>query len=317
MKLHDDTELKARLFRGEPRAGEMLATLVVATEHPIGADGRLGPAADEGSPPLDAARVTELGPIPADTALYKHGVDVWVLGHVVPPRPTAATTVELVVGDELRALLVVGDRVWRADGTFTPPVPFERMPLVHARAYGGRSGAHAHPGNPDGRGFVGERTALADTPLPNVEWTDDRVRAWTDRPEVAGFAPVGPGSPLHLARAVRPAADTRAGFRLTRQWFRCAHDRLQFAGARAGTAVTLRAMAPGGPLGFVIPACGLEARVRLGTRDYVLPLTIDTIGIFADERRVRLVHRASFRYRLVRHQERAVRLRRVVDGGAP
>lgn len=314
MRFENPTDLDARLFRGEIRADEMLATLVVKTVHDIDPRGRLGEPLPGALVPSPIDTPTALGVVPGDRVPYRRGVDVWVLGHARPAHATAAMTVELAVGDQTRALLVVGDRHWRRDGTASAPAPFTEMPLSYARAYGGRvvdgEGEHVHALNPDGRGFVTNTRQITGVALPNVEWPDDRVRSWSCRPEVAGLAALGSTSPMQLARAVRPDPAAAMGFRLTSRWFSCAHDRLVFARADPGMPVRLAGMGNEGRVRFELPRVRLHADVTLGSRRDGLALRLDTIGVLADRDQVVLSYRASFRYSLVKHQQRRATLRR-------
>jgi len=186
------------------------------------------------------------------------------------------------------------------------------MPITYARAYGGRivrDDAEAiHPLNPDGRGFAPTARSSAGLPLPNVEWPDDRVRIWSDRPEVAGWAALGATSPLQLARAVRVEQGAPLGYRITRALFSCAHPRLVFSSVEPGTPVRLAGMGPRGALHFAVPNQRLRAVVKLGRRTHEMALRLDTIGVLADLGRVVLSQRCSFRYTLVKHQHRCVTL---------
>lgn len=307
MKLHNHTPLPARLFRGEPHPDHMLATAVVSVVHPLDGDG-LGPALLDGAAPSPSPVVTECGEQPGDAAPYRSGTQFWVLGHARPPEPTAAMTVELTVARQSRTLLVVGDRRWRADGTFTPPEPFAAMPLSYARAYGGRAtdGGRqcVYALNPLGRGYVPGNDG-AGVALPNIEWPDDRVQTWRCRPEVAGFAPVFGDAPLHLERSVVADADAPMGLRLTPAWFSVAHPRLVLPRAQPGAVVRLRGVRPQQALSFALPSAPARLTVVLGSRRHALSLALDTVGILADEGRVLLSYRASFRYEFVRHLQRA------------
>lgn len=318
MRFENTTALAARLFRGEPRPEQMIATLVVKTTHEVDANGRLSAPLPDGAPPEPTDTSNELGILPGEQVPYRRGVDVWVLGHARPERPCAAMTVELSVGDELRTLLVVGDRTWRRDGTPTEPMPFETMPITYSRAYGGRivrdDVEAIHPLNPDGRGFAPTARSSAGLPLPNVEWPDDRVHVWSDRSEVAGWAALGATSPLQLSRAVRVEPSAPLGYRITRALFSCAHPRLVFTSVDPGTPVRLVGMGPQGALRFVVPNQRLRAVVELGRRSHRLDLRLDTIGVLADLGRVVLSHRCSFRYGLVKHQHRSVTLSREPSG---
>ncbi len=288
MKLHNHTDLPARLFRGEPYPDHMLATVVVKLARPIHADGELGPPLAGAPGPSEAATATEHGLLPGDAVPYRGGSEFWLLGHARPPAPTAAMTVALFVGNrERRTLLVVGDRSWHRDGTPSAPAEFEAMPLTHARAFGGE--------------------ALAGG-LPNIEWPDDRVQTPACRPDPAGFAPLVPGSAQHLQHAVAPDPTAGAGIRISRRWWSATHPRLVLPAQPAGTSVRVVGVAGEHALHFALPASPARLTVVLGGRRHALALLLDTIGILADAKQVSLSYRASFRYAVVPGMARAVHL---------
>ncbi|WP_394830336.1 DUF2169 domain-containing protein [Pendulispora rubella] len=129
-----------------------------------------------------------------------------------------------------RRIRVTGDRrvEYRGEGNdvvFTPPEPFERMPLTYDRAYGGRDlwspvdhpdkeaiwlakysrsssdelSMYVYPRNPAGRGFLvhPSRAAFDALELPNLEFPEDRLTPsrlctgdlyqWPKAPFPAGF----------------------------------------------------------------------------------------------------------------------------------
>jgi hypothetical protein len=108
--------------------------------------------------------------------LVKPGTDVLLIGSARAPggRPVPRMQVSMSVAERRKTLLVAGDRVWR-DGRPSNPQPFDSMPLVWERAYGGshRRGDRvlAEERNPVGRGFAGGRSAadLQGQPVPNLE----------------------------------------------------------------------------------------------------------------------------------------------------
>jgi len=110
----------------------------------------------------------------SDLHIGKPGTDVLITGHARAPRPITEMAVVVSVAERQKALRVVGDRVWRRDGTASEPEPFTEMPLVWERAYGGVhvSGdqVFAEERNPVGRGFLGSRepAELEDLPAPNL-----------------------------------------------------------------------------------------------------------------------------------------------------
>src|SRR2546429_3870885 len=106
----------------------------------------------------------------SDPHIGRPGSDVLITGRARAPRPTTEMTVLVSVAERQTSLRILGDRVWRRDGTATAPEPFTEMPLVWERAYGGRhaSGERglAEERNPVGGGVLCERgpAGLAGSP---------------------------------------------------------------------------------------------------------------------------------------------------------
>ena len=80
-------------------------------------------------------------PDPLAFPLWK-GVSVTAIGQVVgPPRAPFIRQVNISVGDEVRRLAVFGGRRWRktlgGDLVASDPEPFDTLPLVFTRAFGG------------------------------------------------------------------------------------------------------------------------------------------------------------------------------------
>jgi uncharacterized protein YjbI with pentapeptide repeats len=127
----------------------------------------------------------------SDFAFFKPKADVTVTGHAhAPGGSAAACRVTLRFGEGPsrieRALHVLGDRVWQRALAValspTEPAPFEAMPLVYERAFGGPS----HGANPLG--------TSADR-LPNLEDPERPIVGPGDTPPPACFAPVPPTFP--------------------------------------------------------------------------------------------------------------------------
>ena len=100
----------------------------------------------------------------SDACPTKPGTDVVLVGHAYAgARHQATVDVGLRVGKLQKVVRVTGDRIW-ARAAFTwvmssPPVAFERLPLVYERAFGGvdRSDPAQPSGddrNPVGTGFA-------------------------------------------------------------------------------------------------------------------------------------------------------------------
>jgi hypothetical protein len=77
-----------------------------------------------------------------------------------------------------------------------------------------------------------------------------------------------------------------------------------------GQECTLTGMTTEGLLRFHAPNLRLALHVTLGTRRSRFPLRVDTLCVLPEELRVLVTSRASFRYRFVAEEVRAVVLQR-------
>lgn len=130
---------------------------------------------------------------PTDFALYKVRADVVLTGHACASRGVATTMeARFAFGAEGnafdRVIVVFGDRRWEP-GPSKPrpsaPEPFVRMPLVHARAFGGPK----YDENPVGAGFP-DRMRRGPALLPNLEDPTNRLRTPNQIARPACFAPI-------------------------------------------------------------------------------------------------------------------------------
>jgi hypothetical protein len=135
----------------------------------------------------------------------KPGTDVSLLGHAYARDPRQGfVDAGLKIGPLSKVLRVFGDRVWfKALGFWVPsePRPFDRIPLLYERAFGGRNFSHANPKkhslearNPVGTGYVvkGADGFREDLPLPNLENPGDLITSAGDKPSPAGFGLIAP-----------------------------------------------------------------------------------------------------------------------------
>lgn len=154
----------------------------------------LRPAADplEGERSDDGAGESG-GAYPSDFAPYKVRADVVLTGHACAPKGAApCVEARFVFGSEgnafQRRILVFGDRQWESGPVAarpSAPEPFLRMPLVHARAFGG---AKFDP-NPVGVGYP-DRMRRGPARLPNLEDPERRLRTPHQLAAPACFAPI-------------------------------------------------------------------------------------------------------------------------------
>ncbi len=100
-------------------------------------------------------------------------------------EPIPFRRVSVRVGNVAKSLDVFGDRNWEKKGGVwqkTEPRPFQEMPVVFSRAFGG----NGYPDNPSGKGFV-EDPGEGPIPLPNIESPEYPVASLSDRPGPAGL----------------------------------------------------------------------------------------------------------------------------------
>lgn len=202
MFIRNRTPYSVKLSRSHVSDSMAVAAVVVEGVYSIQADGRLLPAGERKMQTSDP-------PSPSKHPIWAE-VSLTVSGSVAgPARAPHMRRVELRVGDRRLALHVYGDRRWKktlAGGLEAgEPERFERIFLGFDKAFGGsfeqapgpdpRTGL-PHPGgkvfyplNPDGIGLYESEQAAENNLLPNVEWADQPIRAWSDRPEPAGFSP--------------------------------------------------------------------------------------------------------------------------------
>lgn len=142
----------------------------------------------------------------ADIYPFKPLTDVVVRGHAHAPGRVTQMGASVSVGKHTKTLLITGDRRCSRSATgqvlFSPPDPFEKVPLLYSRAYGGvdrvaeakygnpyalilpyaserlqgsRHSPYRYPRNGVGRGYLIEPTAeaLEALVLPNIEDPED------------------------------------------------------------------------------------------------------------------------------------------------
>jgi len=250
-----------------------------------------------------------------ETAFFKPATDVVLIGDA---HANTASTTELVagirVGPVQKQIRVVGDRfLVRRDGEvhMSRPAPFERIPLIYERAFGGwdrrvpdSSQHQVEARNPVGTGF---RDAAWDSDdefrLPNLEDPEDLYEAYGDRPRPAGVGFVSPNWATR-ARFAGTYDDEWAKTRspllpadFDRRFFNAASPGLVASGyLRGDEPVVVLHASPEGRLAFDLPAvapppCEYELR---GRRKNTAAANLDTVIVNTNTRQVTLIWRAYF-----------------------
>lgn len=319
MELVNQTSYEASLFHGpEGPDHHGAAVIVKMTKSLVGGFGRTEP---EFVWPVSRKDLeTDYGNFPMDHHFPIGKMDVMVCGDAVPPQGRAVRLMEVVlqVGGLRYSQAIFGDRVWRKrllGYEMTDPAPFNQMPLVLARAFGGKAelenGDFPWSENPDGVGFIMEGQEIEGKALPNIERPDQLIRKPFDYPTTTCMTPYPLGWKCRVDRLfengeLRPfsAADAHL-------YFGQAHPDLMIARTPPGTAVRLTGMAKEGDFAFEVPPLGFAVEVDIDGRREAMPVTLDGMCIFAQHKCVGFRYRAATRFLLEPRQQRKVILREV------
>jgi hypothetical protein len=313
LSIRNKTPLEVALFPWiDAEGGEAAVLLIKGTFSLRNARGQLPLSQEQ----LPVTRSDEYrGDPAASSILYasescptKPGTDIVLLGHAYAPNGTVKTLdLTLKVGGLQKGVRVFGERKWvRAVGAWqiSHPVPFQSMPLVYERAFGGvdaKNGAQ-DPRNPVGTGFAARNSAerLEGLALPNLEYPEALIRAWDSRPEPAGFGFVAPSwVPRSHYAGTYYEAWKKDRFPLTPQDF----DERFFNAAprglvarphlKGGEPVHINGASKRGPLSFSLPRWTLQATLSVrGKRSQHTPL-LETVIIEPDEERIILSWKAT------------------------
>lgn len=238
----------------------------------------------------------------------KRGTDVLLVGRAWAPRGQAAPEawVRLSVAERQKTIRVFGDRTWTRDGTPSAPAPFEAMPLVWERAFGG---VHQLPDrvlaeerNPVGVGFAGGRAAeeLIGQPLPNLEDPSAPLERQGQNPAPACFAPIA----SHWLPRRRFAGTYDETWQRKRapyvpldfdsRFFQCACPEMTFDRYLQGTEpLEVRGATPDAPISLTLPVANLDVEVKVaGTAEHPTA-NLETVLIEPDENRLCLTWRAA------------------------
>jgi hypothetical protein len=247
-----------------------------------------------------------------EIALGKPFVDILVNGRALAPagRKVERMMVGVSVGGLRKELHITGDRYWRPGPLGkvpSAPKPFESIPIVYERAFGGTdtrapdaSQHFADPRNPLGVGFKGApaQNAQIETQLPNVEYPSQLVRSAEDRPEPAGLGVVGRNTVPRITFAgtydetwmndQRPLLPIDFDPR----HYQCVPADQQSDATRGGERVEVRNMTPEGLWQFTLPTLDVPLRLFPGGLSEA-PLRLDTVLLEPDAYRVTLIARTK------------------------
>jgi hypothetical protein len=251
---------------------------------------------------------------PSDMSLTKPATDVLLLGTAYPPRGRATTQmdVSLMAGSLRKTIRVFGDRLWEKRGvlpSMSNPVPFETMPLVWERAYGGVDSnkgkeLRAETRNPVGTGYHAKDgdKALDGSRLPNLEDPTDLITGWKQSPPPACFAPIcGHWKPRLSYAGTYDARwqQERAPFLpkdFDPRFLQLAPPGLVAPGyLQAGEWIQVQGATPSGLMRFQLPPARIEITFVIDGAPQPVSANLDTVLIEPDQNRALLVWRAGIR----------------------
>lgn len=240
--------------------------------------------------------------------LGKPGTDVALVGSARSlTGPVDQMLVTLAIGSRSKSLRVFGDRVWSFLGSPSSPQPFEVMPLVWERAFGGThthddGSALAEERNPVGQGFAGAQSSAdrVGQKLPNLE---DPLQPLSSATQVVAPACFGLVAPSWLPR--RSWAGTydqswqkrRAPYLphdFDPRFFQCATPDLVFERPLVGgEPVLLAGLSEAPSLRLALPRCELGIAVRVAGRQEELSPQLETVLFEPEENRFTVTWRAE------------------------
>ena len=243
----------------------------------------------------------------SDMHIGKAGTDVLLIGKAWAPdkRPVQRMQVGMKVADRQKLILVTGDRVWQ-DGVPSRPQPFESMPLIWERAFGGvhRDGdkVAAEERNPVGCGFAGGRSpsAMQGLPVPNLEDPAAPLQQIGQSPPPVCLAPVAPS--WLPRRAFAGTYDER--WQRERapylpddfdpRFFQCAAPEFAFDRyLQPGEHVQIVGVLPDGPISFTVPESYLSVAVTVDGAMHRPPANLETLSIEPDKNRACFTWRSA------------------------
>nr|WP_255216648.1 DUF2169 domain-containing protein [Pseudenhygromyxa sp. WMMC2535] len=224
------------------------------------------------------------------------------------------------VGSCIQEAVVFGERRWTRLREISRPLPFDRVPLVWERAFGGSSVVDPRvieTRNPIGAGIYASAEEAVGQPLPQIEHPRQRITGVGDRPPPVGFLPRGTGwePRVRFAGTYDEAwAETRCPL-----WPRDFDERFFLAAPPAlvatrrfvgGEPVALVGMDPRGDLAFALPSARVIAEVGFRGRSEIRELELDIVSIDVIAGKLSLIFRETVpaHRQLETHVETVVRL---------
>ncbi|PKG84092.1 DUF2169 domain-containing protein [Colwellia sp. 75C3] len=215
--------------------------------------------------------------------------------------------VHLAVGQVQKTVRVFGDRQW-VNGVPSSAVPFQSMPLVYERAYGGQhqvdeSTILAEERNLVGCGFSGKRSKaeMEGRALPNIEDPNQLIQGIKDTPIPAGFAPIcSYWTPRTQWAGTYDETwqTTRAPYLpidFDKRFLNAAHPDLVYPGyLQGGEPLVIKGMHPAGDINLSVPHVKMSCNVMLKDEAMPVTLNIETLTLHPNQKQLSMVWLAPF-----------------------
>lgn len=244
----------------------------------------------------------------SDFHIGKNNTDIIMQGNACAPNHQAVTQldVHLGVGQVQKTVRVFGDRIWQ-NGRPSAPVPFQSMPLVYERAFGGKhqvdeNNLLVEERNTVGCGFAGQRKAqeMEGQALPNLEDPMQLIQSIKDKPRPAGFAPCcGDWLPRRQWAGTYDEQwlTNRAPYLpqdFDKRFLNAAHPDLIYPGyLQGGEPILIKNMHPAGDIHLTVPLVKIMCSALVGSNKVPLSLNIETLTLEPNKQMLSMVWLAA------------------------
>lgn len=245
----------------------------------------------------------------SDFHIGKNSTDILMQGNAcaLNHQDVKQLDVHLSVGQVSKSLRVFGDRQW-VNGQPSTPVPFQSMPLVYERAFGGQHQIDeltliAEERNLVGSGFAGKRSKaeMNGVALPNIEDPNQLIQQIEDTPIPASFSPsCGYWSPRTQWAGTYDEMwqTTRAPYLPTdfdKRFLNAAHPDLVYPGfLQGGEPIVIKGMHPAGDINLSVPRVKINCNVILKSKPVPITLNIETLTLHPNQQQLSMVWLAPF-----------------------
>lgn len=244
----------------------------------------------------------------SDVHIGKVATDIIMQGNAcaLHNQPITQLDVNLSVGEVSKTIRVFGDRQWQ-NGRPSIPTPFQEMPLVYERSFGGqylkKDKIIAEQRNLVGCGFVGKRTnrEVEGLPVPNLEDPLHLINSTSDNPQPVGFSPTcGYWFPRNQWAGTYDDnwQTSRAPYLpedFDKRFLNAAHPDLIYPGyLQGGEDISITGMHPNGTINLQVPYVKINCHVQLKSKLIPINLNIETFTIEPNSQQLSLVWSAPF-----------------------